>query len=162
MTLKVWLVSLLLAIAPAVAGAVTLTVGDVAEGLNTTSSFSYENDTLTVPVKVTAFTLTFNSPNAANLNGSTWTFTAPDGSITGPVNFVAGPLGTGFVASAAIPTFLVAVGEDFTIAFNLISPGTSGSFSFTVAPVPLPAAGWMLLAALGGLGVAARRQRAAA
>jgi hypothetical protein len=29
----------------------------------------------------------------------------------------------------------------------------------TAAPIPLPAAGWLLLAALGGLGVAARRKR---
>jgi hypothetical protein len=162
MKFKVWLGSLLLAIVPAVAGAVTLTIGHVAEALNTSSSFSYENDTLNVPVKVKAFTFTFNSPHAANLNGSAWTVIAPDGSVIGPVNFVAGPLGTGFVASAAIPTFLVEAGEDFTIAFNLISPGTSGSFSFAVAPVPLPAAGLMLVAALGGVGVAARRQRAAA
>lgn len=32
----------------------------------------------------------------------------------------------------------------------------------TVAPVPLPAAGWVFLAALGGLGLAARRRRRAA
>jgi hypothetical protein len=163
MKLKVWLASLLLAFAPAVAGAVTLTVGDVAEGLNTSSSFSYENDTAGKPLKISGFTLTFNNSSAAAiLNASTWTFTAPDSTVTGPVNFVASPLGSGFVAFAFIPNFTVQVGEDFTIAFNLAQPGTSGSFSFEVAPVPLPAAGWMLLAAIGGMGVLARRRQLAA
>ena len=34
--------------------------------------------------------------------------------------------------------------------------------NLTVAPVPLPAAGWLLLSAFGGLGVMARRRRKAA
>jgi len=40
----------------------------------------------------------------------------------------------------------------------------SGTFSTsaTIAPVPLPAAGWLLLTAFGGLGLAARRRRKAA
>jgi hypothetical protein len=159
MKLKVWLASLLLAFAPAVAGAVTLTVGDVAEGLNTTSSFSYENDTVGKPLKVTAFTITFNGSISANLAASSWTFTAPDGSVTGPTNFVPTGFGSGFIAAAFIPNFVVGVGEDFTIAFSLTQPGTSGSFSFDVKPVPLPAAGWMLIAAIGGMGVLARRRQ---
>jgi hypothetical protein len=160
MKLRVWIATLLVAFVPAMAGAVTLALGSVAEGLNTSSSYSYENDTAGVPLTVTAFSLTFNSPSAAQLSGSAWTFTAPDSSVIGPVNFVAVALGTGFVAVAHIADFVVGVGEDFTIAFNVL-PGTSGSFSFRVTPVPLPAAGWMLLAATGGMGVVARRRRLA-
>jgi hypothetical protein len=39
--------------------------------------------------------------------------------------------------------------------------GVAGFDSVTVAPVPVPAAGWMLLSALGGLGAVVRRKRAA-
>lgn len=44
-----------------------------------------------------------------------------------------------------------------TFGFN----AASADFS-TIVPIPLPAAGWLMLAGLGGLGVAARRRRKAA
>jgi len=41
------------------------------------------------------------------------------------------------------------------------SAGVAGFDNISVAPVPLPAAGWAMLSALGGLGAIRRRQRAA-
>lgn len=60
--------------------------------------------------------------------------------------------------------FNLAAGESFTFTFNneggadLI--GTS--LSFSIAAVPVPAAGLLLIGALGGLGAAARRKKKAA
>ena len=38
----------------------------------------------------------------------------------------------------------------------------AGQVMARVAPIPLPAAGWLLIAAVGGLGLASRRARKAA
>ena len=162
MKLKMWIASLLLAFAPAVAGAVTLNPGPDAEVVAATSSFTFTNDTYGAPLSVSGFGFTFQNPiSAATLNASTWTFTAPDTSVTGPINFVASSLGSTFIAAVNIPDFTVDVGQSFTIAFMLAQPGTSGSFSFNATPVPLPAAGWMLLSALGGVAAISRRRKAA-
>ena len=55
--------------------------------------------------------------------------------------------------------FAVGAGEQFTIraSGDVTSPG---NFDLTIAAIPLPAAGLMLLTALGGLGIARRRKKA--
>ena len=42
------------------------------------------------------------------------------------------------------------------------APVSHISFYNGAAPVPLPAAGWLLMAGLGGIGAVARRRRGAA
>lgn len=51
--------------------------------------------------------------------------------------------------------------NDFQQSFNQVKFESSGA-AFEFAMVPLPAAGWLLLTALGGLAVAGRRRKAAA
>ena len=165
MKLKVWLASLLLAIVPAVAGAVTLIPGGAYDGFvgftfNPATGFDFDNIGGTKPLKVENFSLTFNSSTNAALTASTWTVTPPGG--TGiATNFVPSVAG-GKTAMINLPNFIVNVGESFNVAFSLVFPtdtgGTSGSFSFDVAAIPLPAAGWMLLSAIGGMGFLARRR----
>ena len=53
--------------------------------------------------------------------------------------------------------------EDFEDAvIRKIRAEITGEDPNGVAPIPLPAAGWLLLTALGGLGVYSRRRRQAA
>jgi|GEM_PF-5640875 len=50
---------------------------------------------------------------------------------------------------------------DFESGFDSITFASKGpALEFALAPIPLPAAGWLLLAGLGGLGVVARRKKA--
>lgn len=167
MKLKVWLASLLLAIVPAVAGAVTILPGNAYDGSVNFSNnpvFSFDNIGGAAAIKIENFSLTFNSSTNAALTASTWTITPPAGSGM-PVNFVPAVPG-GRTAMINIPNLILQVGESFTVAFDLVFPsatgGTSGSFSFDAAVVPLPAAGWMLLSAIGGMGLLARRRAQAA
>ncbi len=53
-------------------------------------------------------------------------------------------------------SFIVGAGDQ--VQLNFLMYGTAET-STTVAPIPLPAAGWLLLGGLGGLGFAARRKR---
>ena len=170
MKLKMWIASLLLAFVPAVAGAVTLNVGPTAVGVDSTTAqtFTFTNDSSSKPLSVEGLTLSFNNTRTDGgvsalvaLAPATWTLTTP-ASVGAPTAFF--PIvGTAAAAASVVflPTFTVDVGESFTIAFNLTQPGTSGSFSFAATPVPLPAAGWMLLSALGGVAAISRRRKAA-
>ena len=52
-------------------------------------------------------------------------------------------------------------GSEWVIGIYDSGNPTSADVSFTISAVPLPAAGWMLVAALGGLAVSARTRRRA-
>jgi len=70
--------------------------------------------------------------------------------------------GSTSAATAGIPGFDLLAGESFSIFFNYGAGGTnpvSNQFSFTTAEVPVPAAGLLLLTALGGA-AAMRRKKA--
>ncbi len=66
-------------------------------------------------------------------------------------------LGENQTGKTTFGNFLVSVGDSLTLSYS----GSGGFDSLEVAPVPLPAALPMLLAAMGGLGWVARRRRAA-
>lgn len=80
-----------------------------------------------------------------------------------------GTASTQQIASVALGN--LAAGDYWAkLVFSASSPGGTNTPEFLIAaidsqsaipPVPLPAAGWMLLAALGGLGAASRRRKAA-
>ena len=106
-------------------------------------------------------TVDYNIPDGSNLTAGTWSVTSWTG-----------------VASAML---VVKASNEFIAYLLDITAGTSGTWSTagltnkngnlqdvshitlytTPAAIPLPAAGWALLMALGGLGLAARRRRAA-
>ena len=74
--------------------------------------------------------------------------------------------GTSATAAAAVqlPGFKLLAGDTFTIDFEYAQGGARTvdvDYSFVTAPVPVPAAGLMLLSGLGGLAIARRRARTA-
>ena len=160
MKLKLWLASLLVALVPAVASAVT-----ILDPLPTSASASFTflpastsasaDFQLNKAAKV-AFALTGTSATKSNLTGMTFNIFGTDYSfseVTGPV------LGL-FDGSGNIGVFTFGPGN-FTVTWGNPSIIGNAQAGFTViaSPIPLPAAGWMLVAALGGMGFLARRQK---
>ena len=92
-------------------------------------------------------------------SGLATTFTGVDGSSI---------VASGNTPSTGLTSFLINIGSVQTTALTLVDStsqfnpnGSKDGFDvaeFSVTPVPLPAAGWMLLAGVGGL-VAMRRRR---
>jgi hypothetical protein len=62
--------------------------------------------------------------------------------------------------SFVLKSIQLAAGEAVSVIFNFasIGAGSGGQVSFQTSVVPLPAAGWMLISALGGMGLLARRR----
>lgn len=88
-------------------------------------------------------------------------FTVDDLTVNLPFTSFTGNSGSGLVNPLTVPN-----GTDFFLVyradgdFGMNQVGTNWELSATV--IPLPAAGWLLLTALGGLAVAARKRKAAA
>jgi hypothetical protein len=166
MNLKVWVASLLLALAPVAASAVTLLPPGAADSTAMDETFTFTNDVAGIDLDISTFFVTANSTQASALAASSVTFTDPDGMMT-TTGFMPMPgmMGMMPIAFVQIPDFRLEIGESFSIAFDLMTPPmglTSASFTLAATPIPLPAAGWMLLSALGGMGILARRRRSAA
>lgn len=68
------------------------------------------------------------------------------------VNEYRGPL-TELETTFGVPTV------DQSLVFNWDDSTAGAGFDFDVTPVPLPAGAWMLLSALGGMGVLQYRRR---
>lgn len=90
--------------------------------------------------------------NTFGTEGFDWTADASDASAVLAMYFYAQNGGRGQGSAEAFATRYAGLWS-FDAA--------SGTLSYSVAPVPLPAAAWLLLSALGGLGAVARRRVAA-
>ena len=66
------------------------------------------------------------------------------------------PLAFSDELASAVEGLLLELGEEVDL-----NGARFGVATTTASPVPLPAAGWMLIAGLGGLGLMRRRKRAA-
>lgn len=106
------------------------------------------------PIAISAFNLTFQGTSATQVSNMGWSLS---GAPFTP--FVPSPSGTGFTSMVSIPDFDLPSGGSFSIAFlELATPTGSGSYSFEATPIPLPAAGWLLISGLGGVALLGRRR----
>jgi hypothetical protein len=112
--------------------------------------------------------LTVNSLTSTIVSGDPFTSTTKysfDAS-TNIIRFGAGDFARDFLQDATTDFFVAYDFDDGASGVGGRNGDTSSSGSIIslevteVAPVPLPAAGWMLLAGIGGLGVMARRRKA--
>jgi hypothetical protein len=163
MGFKSILAAVALILAPLAANAVTIptngsanvVVGDVAIG-----SFTAP---LASPVSFTVI-----ADEAMRVNGQATElkvsgFAAPTELLYGRTGFEVAitPEFVGTNASYVLPSIQLAKGESVTTIFTFagIDLGSGGQVSIETALVPLPAAGWMLISALGGMGILARRRK---
>lgn len=146
----------------------SITVGDITSmalaKCDLTANFTCVWENGNAPGDYTdAFTITMDPDN----KGGTWTF---DPMLVTGANPVLFPL---FVATKGGPDFVLeqvanSFGGTFSTFGILVGAGNQPevshiSFYNGVAPVPLPAAAWLLLSGIGGLGVMGwRKNRAAA
>jgi hypothetical protein len=117
---------------------------------------SWENGAVPGEDYTSAFDVTFNDDKSG-----TWSFT-PDPSLTHLPAYMAVKASTNW----ALYALDGALSGDWSTSGLLTPSGRPAgishlSFYNSVAPVPLPAAGWLMIAGLGALGAAARRRRAA-
>lgn len=171
-----------IALSPAIAGAVTFNggfnPGGVLDDSHDIDASGFQGDAI---IRVSAA-----DAGAAFLQ--TWTFTATEdlsvagvGTVRQPTFFsglsisfdgaaVAFVAGAGGTQTFEFPTAVLGLGDtiDVTVAWDDYTGSNTASSTITfdiateavIAPVPLPAAGWMLLGAMGGLGLLMRNRRA--
>jgi hypothetical protein len=171
-----------LALSPAVAGAVTynggFNPGGVLDTEHDIDASGFQNDAI----------IRASSADAGAAYTQSWTFTATEKLIVSGVGTIRQPgffsglavlfdglavallPGAGGTDTFAFPTVGLAPGEDVVVTVSwddyIGTGGDSSTITFDLttdpvaAPIPLPAAGWMLLGALGGLGALTRSRRA--
>jgi hypothetical protein len=121
-------------------------------------SCNWENGGVPGEDYASAFNVTFGGDKAG-----TWSFT-PDPALTHAPAYMVVKAATNW----ALYALDGALSGDWSTA-GLMTPNGKNqagvshiSFYNSAAPVPLPAAGWLLVTGLGGLGALARRRRASA
>jgi hypothetical protein len=183
MALRNFAIAAVLAMAPAYAGAVTyngsFNPGGVLDTAHDIDASGFQGDSI----------IRASAADAGAAFSQTWTFTAledltagGEGTVRGSSRFsnlsilfdgvaVALAGGVGDTLTFLFPSTVLGAGDDVdvtvawddfvgagndssTITFDLVTTG--------VAPIPLPAAGWMLLGAVAGMGILTRRRKALA
>ena len=121
-------------------------------------SCDWENGAVEGEDYTSAFTIGFDGDKSG-----TWSFAANPSLTHGPAYMVVKA-----ATNWALYALDGALSGDWSTA-GLMTPNGKNqagvshiSFYNSAAPVPLPAAGWLLIAGLGGLGALARRRKAAA
>jgi hypothetical protein len=158
MKIKIWLASLLLAFVPIAANAVPIPLGppgfnDQSFTFNGTPSTSQEYSVS--KLSSISLVLAGTSSSAAPLNAMEYTIFGNTYSFTEIVQETANLFRGGGVVKG-----LKFGPGTFTVEWGNGGLPATGNFTIVATQIPLPAAGWMLIAAMGGMTVLARRKKA--
>lgn len=148
----------------ATVGAVTYSGSFSVTGLDTDQS--YTNSTAAGFAVSTSFDTSENGGNAFNYDPTFGSGLFTIGGLAG-VTATSSGVGALQITPAVNDWYLVITGFGSSNTFNSFGyrpiggGGTDGTEIGTVEPVPLPAAAWLLLSGVGGLGVLGRRRKVA-
>lgn len=151
MSIKTYLAATAVALLPAVAGAATINEGG--------NGFYYYNADYTETWFAEGKTWKITDFDFASAAGAAFLTVYVDG-----ISYAWENIGVGTTNTLSIPDFTVS--DSFSIFVDYLGNGTPpqfalGTYSFNASVVPVPAAGVLLLSALAGLGIAARRNKKA-